>query len=313
MHFIGYILRRTLEMIPVLIGITLFAFLLIQFIPGDPIQIMFGGRASEEMIAAARERLGLDQPLPTQYILFLRNAIQGDLGNSITQRAPVIDILGERLRPTLFLLVYSAVLAIVLTVPLAIISAQRAEQPVDHVIRTLGMATLSMPSFWLGLLLILLFGLTLKWFPISGWGEGFLGHLHALFLPALSISLFLAPMLIQSLRASLLDIMRADYVEAARAKGLSETRIMLKHVLRNALIPTITILAVNIGWLIGGTVIIETVFAIPGLGQLLIRSVLTRDYPTIQGLTLMFGILVMFVNLVADLSYAVIDPRVVYQ
>jgi peptide/nickel transport system permease protein len=187
------------------------------------------------------------------------------------------------------------------------------DQPIDHVIRTSGMVTFAMPSFWLGLLLILLFGLKLNWFPISGWGDHFLDHLRSLFLPALAIGVYLAPMLIQSLRASLIEIMQAEFIEAARSKGLSPTRVMLKHVLRNALIPTVTILAVNIGWLIGGSVIIETVFSIPGLGLLLVRSVLYRDYPTIQALTVIFGVLVMMVNLLADLSYAVIDPRVVVE
>ena len=313
MRLAGYTFRRLIEMIPALLGITLFAFMFIKLLPGDPIMIMFGGRASPETIAAGRAKFGLDDPLPTQYFLFLTNAVQGDLGTSITQRAPVTVIIGERLVPSLFLLVYSALISVALALPLAIISAQRAEQPVDHAIRITGMITFAMPSFWLGLLLILLFGLTLGLFPISGWGENFLGHLHSLFLPSLAIGLYLAPILIQSLRTSLLDIMQAEYIEAARAKGLSPNRVMWKHVLRNALIPTITILAVNVGWLIGGTVIVETVFSIPGLGKLLIQSVLSRDYPTIQGLTLVFGALVMLVNLVADLSYAVIDPRVAYK
>jgi peptide/nickel transport system permease protein len=207
-------------------------------------------------------------------------------------------------------LVYGGLIAVLLTIPLSIISAMRADQPVDHGIRVAGMVTFAMPSFWLGLLLILLFGLKLDWFPIAGWGDGFLGHLYYLFLPALTIGLFLAPILILSLRSSLLDIMGSEYIEAARAKGLKQRRIMTKHVLRNALIPTVTILAVNIGWLVGGSVVIETVFSIPGLGMLLIRSVLYRDYPTILGLTIIFGVLVMVVNLLADLSYVVIDPRV---
>lgn len=313
MRFLIYTLRRLVQMIPALIGITLFAFFFIKLLPGDPIQIMFGGRANQETITAARVKLGLDQPLPTQYVLFLGNALQGDLGTSITQRAPVTDIIGQRLAPSLFLLVYSATISIALALPMSILSAQYAERPLDHIIRLGGMITFAMPSFWLGLLLILLLGLTLNLFPISGWGDDFIGHLHSLFLPSLVIGLYLAPILTQSLRSSLLDIMQADFVEAARAKGLSANRIMWKHVLRNALIPTITILAVNVGWLIGGTVIIETVFAIPGLGRLLIQSVLTRDYPTIQGLTLVFGLLVMVVNLIADLSYALIDPRVIFR
>ena len=312
MRLIGYILRRLLQMIPVIIGITLFAFLFIQLLPGDPIQTMLGGKASPEVIAAAHAKFGLDDPLPTRYLLFLRNAIQGDLGLSITQRTPVTSLIGDRLPPSLFLLVYSTLISILLAVPLAMVAARRSDQSLDHVIRISGMVTISMPPFWLGLLFILLFGLLLQLFPISGWGTDFLGHIHSLFLPAFVIGLGLAPILIQSLRASLLDVLRAEFIEAARAKGLSPNRIMLRHVLRNALIPTVTVLAVNVGWLIGGSVVVENVFSIPGIGRLLIQSVLARDYPTIQGLTLVFGILVIFVNLLADLSYAVIDPRVSY-
>ena len=313
MRLAGYAVRRLIQMIPALVGISLFSFIFIKLLPGDPIMIMFGGRASPETIAIGREKLGLDEPLSTQYALFLVNAVQGDLGRSITQRAPVTQIIGARLVPSLFLLAYSAFISVGLALPLAVLSAQRGEEAVDHIIRTAGMITFAMPSFWLGLLLILLFGLKFDLFPISGWGEDFLGHLHSLFLPSLTIGLFLAPILIQSLRSSLLDIMQAEYIEAARAKGLSARRVMWKHVLRNALIPTITILAVNIGFLIGGTVVVESVFAIPGVGRLLIQSVLARDYPTIQGLTLVFGLFVMFINMLADLSYVVVDPRVVYK
>ncbi len=313
MRLLGYIIRRLIQMIPVLIGITLMAFLFVKLLPGDPILILTGGKASPETVAALRAKFGLDQPLYIQYLLFLRNAAQGDLGTSILQRDPVVDIVIERIAPSAFLIAYGSLIAILLTIPFSIISAMRADQPVDHSIRIGGMVTFAMPSFWLGLLLMLLFGLKLKLFPISGWGEGFLGHLKYLFMPSLVIGVYLAPMLIQSLRSSLLEIMQAEYIEAARAKGLSPLRVMLKHVLRNALIPTVTILAVNIGWLIGGSVVIETVFSIPGLGLLLVRSVNYRDYPTIQGLTLVFGVLVMLVNLIADLSYAIIDPRVVYE
>jgi peptide/nickel transport system permease protein len=297
-------------MIPVLLGITLLAFLFMQLLPGDPITILTGGKASPETIAALREKFGLDKPVYIQYLLFLGNAMRGDLGNSILQKTPVVELVLERVWPTLFLLGYGGLIAVLLTIPLSILSAMRADQPVDHGIRISGMVTFAMPSFWLGLLLILLFGLKLDWFPIAGWGDGFFGHFYYLFLPSLTIGIFLAPILILSLRSSLLEIMGAEYVEAARAKGLKPRRIMVKHVLRNALIPTVTILAVNIGWLVGGSVVIETVFSIPGLGLLLIRSVLYRDYPTILGLTIIFGVLVMAVNLLADLSYAMIDPRV---
>jgi peptide/nickel transport system permease protein len=313
LRLVGYAVRRLLEMIPVLLGIILIAFLFMKLMPGDPITILTGGKASPEIIASLRAQYGLDKPVYIQYLLFLGKAVHGDLGTSILQRTPVAHLVFERVGPTLFLLCYGGLIAVLLTIPLSILSAMRADRPVDHGIRTGGMVTFAMPSFWLGLLLILLFGLKLGWFPIAGWGEGVFGHLYYLFLPALTIALFLTPILIPSLRSSLLEIMGTEYVEAARAKGLSPKRVMVKHVLRNALIPTVTILSVNIGFLVGGTVVIETVFSIPGLGTLLIRSVLYRDYPTILGLTIVFAVLVMVVNLLTDLSYAAIDPRVEIQ
>jgi peptide/nickel transport system permease protein len=218
---------------------------------------------------------------------------------------------GERLGPSVFLLAYSAILAVLLAVPLAMLAAVRANRPADHAVRFFGMIGFAMPPFWMGLLLILLFGLNLGWFPISGYGKNFLEHLFHLALPALTIALFLAPILIQSLRASMLDVMTADYIEVARAKGLSQRRIMIKHVLRNALIPVITVLAVNIGWLLSSSVIVEYVFSIPGLGSLLVRAVGFRDFPIIQGLALVFAVLVMAVNLLADIAYMFVDRRVV--
>lgn len=313
MKLLSYLLRRLLQMIPVLIGITLIAFIFIKLLPGDPIVIMTAGKASPEQVARIRAKLGLDRPLPVQYGLFLLNAVQGDLGNSITKKVEVIQLIGERIPVTLFLVAYGTLFGLLITLPLAVISALNPDRRVDHAIRIGGMVFFGMPSFWLGLLLMLLFGLYLKLFPISGWGEGFLGHLRSLFLPALVVGLGLAPMWIQSLRSSMLDIFQADFIEVARAKGLPSVRVLLKHVLRNALIPTITIIAVNLGWLMGGEVVIETVFSIPGLGLLLVQSVFSRDYPTIQALTLWFGIIVMVINLLADLSYAMIDPRITYQ
>jgi ABC-type dipeptide/oligopeptide/nickel transport system permease component len=310
MRVLGYTARRLLEMIPVLLAITLIAFAVMQLLPGDPITILTGGKASPETIASLRAQYGLDRPVYVQYLYFVGNAFRGDLGTSILQKTPVTQLVLERVGPTVFLLMYATVLAVLLTIPLSIVAAMRADRPVDHAIRVTGLTTFAMPSFWLGLLLILLFGLQLGWFPIAGWGTGFAGHLYYLFLPSVAIALFLAPILIQSLRASLLEVEGSEYIEAARAKGLRPTRVMVKHVLRNSLIPTVTILAVNIGWLVGGTVVVETVFSIPGLGQLLIQSVLYRDYPTIIGLIIVFGFLVMVVNLLADLSYAAIDPRV---
>jgi peptide/nickel transport system permease protein len=310
MLVLSYILGRLVQMVPVVLGVVLMAFLTIQLVPGDPVRIMLHGRATEDVIAAAHARLGLDQPVPVQFARFVWNALRGDLGTSIIQQAPVTAIILERLGASLFLLTYSALIAVLLAVPLAILSAARHGRPIDHAIRIGGMIGFAMPPFWMGLLLMLLFGLTLGLFPISGYGRGFLGHVVHLTLPSLTIAVFLAPILIQSLRGSMLEVMSADYVEVARAKGLSERRILIKHVLRNALIPAITVLAVNIGWLLSGAVIVEYVFSIPGLGSLLVRAVGFRDYPVIQGLALVFAMLVVIVNLLADLAYMLVDRRV---
>ena len=310
MLILNYIVRRLAQMALVVLGVTLFAFLTIQLVPGDPIRIMLHGRATDEVVAAAHQRLGLDQPLPVQFARFVWNALHGDLGISIIQKASVTEIVGERLEASVFLLTYSALIAVALALPLALVAASRRDRPIDHVIRIGGMIGFAMPPFWMGLLLMLFFGLTLGLLPIAGYGKGFLGHLVHLTLPSLTIALFLAPILIQSLRAAMLDVMTADYIEVARAKGLSERRILVKHVLRNALIPTITVLAVNIGWLLSGAVIVEYVFSIPGLGTLLVRAVGFRDYPVIQGLAVVFAMLVVTVNLLADLIYILVDRRV---
>lgn len=310
MRILTYIVGRLGQMVLVVFGVTLVAFLTIQLVPGDPVRIMLHGRATDEVVAAIHTRLGLDQPIAVQFFNFIWNALQGDLGTSIIQKAPVAEIVGERLEASVFLLTYAALIAVTLALPLALIAASRNNRPIDHVIRIGGMIGFAMPPFWMGLLLMLLFGLTLGLFPIAGYGKGFFGHVLHLTLPALTIALFLAPILIQSLRAAMLDVLTADYIEVARAKGLSERRILVKHVLRNALIPTITVLAVNIGWLLSGAVIVEYVFSIPGLGSLLVRAVGFRDYPVIQGLAVVFAMLVVTVNLLADLAYIVIDRRV---
>ncbi len=307
---IDYIIGRLLQMVPVIIGVSLIAFLSIHFVPGDPVQIMMHGRASPEALEAAHVKLGLDQPLLVQYRQFIGNAAMGDLGTSIIQNADVAKIIGERLWPSLYLLLASALLAVMIAVPLSVLAARRSDQPVDHIIRLAGIVGFAMPPFWVGILLMLLFGIGLDWFPISGFGKTFLDRLHHLFLPALTIALFLAPILVQSLRSAMLDVMTSEYIEVARAKGLGPWRILVKHALRNALIPVVTILAVNIGWLLSGAVVVEYLFSFPGLGSLLVRAVGYRDYPVIQGLSLVFAVLVMVVNLLADLSYMLIDRRV---
>jgi ABC-type dipeptide/oligopeptide/nickel transport system permease component len=307
---IGFLGRRLLHTVPVIVGITLASFVLIHLVPGDPIRIMLGGKATKEHVAEVSHTLKLDRPLPEQYLTFVGSATHGDLGESIILQRPVSGIVSARIGPSMFLLAYATLIGIVLALPLGIVSALRRNRPVDHGIRLLTLIAFAMPSFWLGLLLIRTFSLDLGLFPVSGYGSGFFGHVRALTLPALTVGLFLTSMLVRSLRSSLLDVFSEEYVEAARARGLPESRIVLKHSLRNALIATLTVLAVNLGWLIGGAVVIEKVFDIPGLGQLLVDSIFTRDFPILQGLTLVFGLLVIAINLLSDVAYCVIDPRV---
>lgn len=301
---------RVLHAIPVVIGITLVAFVLIHAVPGDPIRIMLGGKAPPERVAAVKHELGIDRPLPTQYLDFVGGITHGDFGESIILRRPVSGVIAERLGPSLFLLAYGTLIAVVVALPLGIVSALRRNRLPDHTIRIVTLIGFAMPAFWLGLLLIRKLSLDLGVFPVSGYGKGFFDHVVHLTLPAFTVGVFLAAMLIRSLRSSLTDVFATEYIEAARARGLAESRVVLKHALRNSSISTITVLAVNLGWLISSAVVIEKVFDIPGLGQLLVDSIYTRDFPTIQGLTFVFGLIVIAINLLADFSYALIDPRV---
>jgi peptide/nickel transport system permease protein len=310
MQILRYIIERFFHAIPVLIGVTIVVFLTIHLVPGDPIRIMMHGRIDDSEVAKIYQELGMNRPLAVQYFDFVRHALAGDLGMSLIQKAPVTNLVLEKLWPTLMLLGFSTVLSIVIAVPLSLVAAFYRNSWGDAVIRLGSIVGFAMPSYWIGLLLMLCFGLWLGWFPISGIGTTPLEKLHHLFMPSLTIAMFLGPILVQSLRSSMLDVMTSEHIEVARAKGLSEWRILTKHVLRNALIPVITVLAVNISWLLSGAVIVEYVFGLPGLGSLLVRSVGYRDYPLIQGLAFVFGVLIVIVNLLADLSYMLIDRRV---
>ena len=302
--------RRLVQAIPVLIAVTLIAFSLIHLVPGDPARVMLGSRATEESVALLREQLGLNEPLPTQYVQFVLDATHLEFGNSLFLRAPVGPIIADRAVNSLNLLLYSILISLLIAVPLAILSAVRQNRPEDHLVRLFTTITFAMPAFWTALILVLIFSLRLELFPTSGLGEGFSNLLLSLTLPAITIGFYLAPVLLRSLRASLIETLSAEFIEAARARGLSKRRVLLKHVLRNSLIAMITVLGVNIGFLISGAVVIENVFAIPGLGSLMVTSIIARDYPVIIAVTLVFGVAVVFVNLLVDLSYAILDPRI---
>lgn len=308
----GYVLRRLAYMIPVFLLISLFVFFMVRLIPGDPAAIMLGQRASAENIANLRIRLRLDEPIWVQYGTFLGNMLRGDLGDSLRQQRPVMNILSERLPATIFLVAYAGVLSVLLSAPLATAAALKRGTWVDQVVRLYVLLALAMPAYWIGMMLLQFFAVKNHIFPVAGYGEGFFGHLVSLFLPALSLALAVSSILIRSLRNSIIETMSADYVRTARAKGLGGPSVFTWHVLRNSAMATATILAVNLAFMVGGTVIVESIFAIPGIGSLIVKAIFDRDYPIIQGVTLAVGIMVLFINLATDLSYAVLDPRIKY-
>lgn len=303
---------RLLQSIPVLFGVTVVAFFILRLIPGDPTAVMLGAHYTPERGAALRHNLGLDRSILTQYWLFLKHLAHLDLGDSIYYRRSVQALISDRLPVTLWLAVYSTILAVIISIPLATVSALRRNGVVDQTVRVGFLLIFAMPPFWVGLVLVLLFGVTLHVFPVSGYGEGFTGHLYNLFLPAVTIALGFSAILIRTLRGSILHVLRADFLDTARAKGISRARILNRHVLRNALISAVTVIGVNLAYLVGSTVIIENVFALPGLGQLLAFSISTRDLSVVQGIILVFGLCVVAINLLTDIAYAVMDPRVSY-
>jgi peptide/nickel transport system permease protein len=307
-----FLRRRLLQTVPVLSGIVLIVFLVVRLIPGDPARIMLGMRANEERLAALRAELGLDLPIWEQFGRFVINVLQGDLGTSLFYRRDVMSVVLERLPVTISLVGLSVLLSVFICVPLAIAAATRQGTWVDAFVRALSTFALSVPSFWLGLNLLILFAVIYPIFPLAGFGRGFIDHLWHLTLPAITITFSLAPILLRTLRASLIEILHAPHVEFARTKGLADRRLIRRHVLRNGMMATLTILGVNIGWLMGGSVVIENVFSLPGIGALIVSSIGARDYPMIQGIALLFGLLVIVINLLTDLLYAALDPRVTY-
>jgi peptide/nickel transport system permease protein len=293
--------------------VTIIVFFMVHLIPGDPARTILGIHATPRSIAILHREWGLNRPLVSQYWLFMDRLVHGNLGQSLFYGVPAAGVILGRLPPTLWLIVYGAVLAVAISVPLAMIAASRKDAARDQVVRAVPLVGLGMPPFWLGFLLITAFAVKFHLFPVSGYGAGLLGHLHAMFLPALTVALALAPVVIRSLRASMLNVLGAEYITTARSKGVPGPRLFLRHVLRNAVIPAVTVLGINIGFLIGNTVIIENVFSVPGIGQLMINSIFERDFPVVQGVTLIFGIMVVLVNLLADLGYAALDPRVRFE
>jgi peptide/nickel transport system permease protein len=309
-----YVGRRLLQMIPVILGVTVLVFFMIHLVPGDPARTILGNQATPARVALVRHAWGLDKPLYVQYWKFMGRIAHGNLGNSLFYGVSAGHLVLQRLPVTLWLIILSAIFAVCIAVPLAAIAATKADRAPDHVVRAVPLVGLGFPAFWVGIVLLLIFGLHAgRLFPVGGYGSGFLGHLHSMILPALTVALGLAPILIRSLRASLLEVLESEYVTTARSKGISEKRVMRKHALRNAIISTVSVLGVNIGYLVGGTLVIEQVFALPGIGQLMINSIFQRDFPVVQAVTLVFAVMVVLVYLLTDVAHALLDPRVRFE
>jgi peptide/nickel transport system permease protein len=310
MNFLFYAGKRFLQVLPALFGISLVVFFLVHAIPGDPADVILGQHATDDRVKAIHHLLGIDRSLPVQYFSFLNHLVHGSLGTSFYNNTSVTSLIAGRLSATLFLMFGGIILALLISLPLAILAASKEGAVRDQVVRVVPIIGLGMPQVWIGIELILLLGLKVRLFPVSGFGSTFSEHLRSTYLPSLSIAIGLSPILIRSLRAAMLEILEADFVLTARAKGISRTRVMLSHVVRNSIIASVTVLGVNIAYLVGSTVIVERVFAIPATGGLMIDAISQRDYPIVQGVTIFFALVVVTVNLLADLIHAALDPRV---
>ena len=303
-----YFIHRLLLLLPTLLGALTLVFVLIHLIPGDPVEVMLGETATGADKQELRRNLGLDQPLLTQYRNFLTNFASGELGRSLYEQASVGAIIGARLPATLQLALCAMIAALLMSFPLAILAALNRGRWLDRAALLFSLLGLSLPNFWLGPLLMILFSIQLGWLPVSG--RGGLGHL---ILPALTLGLGMAAILTRILRASLLQTMHEDFVRTARAKGLAEKHVWLKHTLRNALMSVVTIMSLQFGALLAGSLIIETIFSWPGIGRLTVQAIQTRDYPLVQGCVLVIAVSYVLVNFFTDLLYKLVDPRVSYE
>ncbi|GBF10062.1 MAG: glutathione ABC transporter permease GsiC [Tepidibacillus sp.] len=300
-----FIIRRLLGIVPILIIVSIVIFLFVRMIPGDPARLVAGPDASYEDIQLVRQQLGLDRPIVNQYFTFVKNVIQGDFGISLKTKRPVITEIGERFMPTLWLTIVSMVWAFILGLVIGVISATKRNKWQDYVGMFTAVSGISLPSFWLGLMLIQLFSVYLGWLPTSGFDSW-----KSLILPSLTLGSGVAAVIARFTRSSLMDILKEDYIRTGRAKGLHQQIVVWKHALRNAMIPVVTMTGLQFGFLLGGSVVVETVFSWPGLGRLLIDAVAFRDYPIIQAEMLLFALEFVLINLIVDILYGILNPQI---
>lgn len=310
MHRYRFVLTRPLQFLPVIFGISVITFVLVRLIPGDPARNILGTRATPTALANIRAQYGLDQPMWLQYFYFIKNLGNGEMGKSILYKIDVLPLISTRIEPTIALVLSSVILSILIAVPMSAIAARNAGRTPDHVVRIVSTFGIGFPPFWLGLMLIILFSVDLGVLPVSGYGSTIGDKLAHLVLPALTVALSLSTVLTRSLRAAMIESLKSDVATAARARGMPESIVFWRHVVPNSLVPSINLLAVNIGWLIGGTVVVESVFALPGMGQLLVRAIFSRDYMVVQGVAMVFACATVLINFLADIVTVAADPRV---
>jgi peptide/nickel transport system permease protein len=304
-----YIGKRLLLLLLVVFGVLTGTFILIHMTPGDPAVTFLGEKATPAALAALRHKWGLDQPLFIQYVSFIGNVLRGNLGDSIVFGAPVLSLIAVRLSPTLLLMLMALVFAIAISLPLATWVAVRGRGVADSTVRVVNAVFQGTPSFFLGTMLILYFGLKLHWFPVGGYGQTFGQHLYSLVLPALTVAFSTVPLLVNSLRASLTDSLQSEYIAFARAKGLRSSTVLGAYAIRNGSISGISIVAIQAGNLVGGALVVENIFAIPGMGSMMMTGIVNRDFPVVQSTTIVFAFIVVLVFLVTDIVYGVLDPR----
>jgi peptide/nickel transport system permease protein len=309
----AYILRRLVMLVPVLIVVGVVVFGLVHLTPGDPAAVILGDRATPEDIARLRDQLGLNDPLPVQFVHWFGNVLRLDFGESIFLGEPVTQALLDRVQPTALLTLYALSIQVLIGIPAGVLAAVRYNSPVDRALTVMAISGSAIPTFFLGILLILIFAVRLRWLPSGGYvpfGEDPVAHVKGMLMPAFALGFSAAGLLARLVRSSMLDVLREDYVRTAFAKGLPEQLVIVRHALRNALIPALTVIGISLGALLGGAVVTETVFTIPGMGRLVVQSIARRDYPVIQGAIIAIAMTYVLVNLVVDVLYVYVDPRV---
>ena len=312
---LGYILRRILAVIPVLVIVAVFVFLLLRLTPGDPAAILAGDQATPAQLDRIREAMGLNDPIPVQFVRWVGQLAQGDLGTSLISNQPVTQLIGARIGPTLSIAVLTILMSVAVAVPMGVLAAWRHKKWVDYLVMSFSVLGFSVPVFVIGYLLILLFSIKLGWFPVQGFtpiSDGLIPFLHRAFLPALTLTSIYVALIARMTRANMLEVLGEDYIRTARAKGAPERTVLFHHALRNAAVPILTVIGTGFALLISGVVVTESVFNIPGIGRLTVDAVLARDYPVIQAMILLTSAVYVLVNLLIDLSYTLFDPRIRY-